>query len=192
MSATDRLSSTFPAAILWTMATVAAAAGAPGDDPAVTVLEKSGTYVVSASFAVPERAATVVSVLTDYSEIPRFMPEVESSLVLERSGTGVLVQQEAVARYLMFSKRIHLLLDIRQDDGTIRFRDRGGRSFARYEGAWTVVERDGATRICYELSAQPSFPVPEFLLKRLLERDAVRMIERLKVEIAARARRLTN
>ncbi len=186
MSATDRLSSTLAAAILWTMATVAVTAGAPVDDPAVTVIEKSGTYVVSASFAVPEPAATAVAVLTDYPAIPRFMPEVESSLVLERSDTGVLVQQEAVARYMMFSKRIHLLLDIRQEDGTIRFRDRGGRSFVRYEGAWTIIERSGETQISYELSAQPSFQVPEFLLKRLLKRDAGRMIEHLAREMASR------
>jgi hypothetical protein len=49
------------------------------------------------------------------------------------------------------------------------------------------AERDGRTLIRYELAAKPSFDVPEFLLKRLMKRDASQMIERLKTEIAARA-----
>jgi hypothetical protein len=62
-----------------------------------------------------------------------------------------------------------------------------GKSFARYEGGWTIGERDGKTHVTYELSAKPSFDVPEFLLKRLLKRDATQMIERLKAEIGSRA-----
>jgi len=46
--------------------------------------------------------------------------------------------------------------------------------------------------VTYELSAKPSFDVPEFLLKRLLKRDASQMIERLKAEVAARARQPAN
>jgi hypothetical protein len=80
------------------------------------------------------------------------------------------------------------VLDVRQRGNTIRFRDGCGKSFARYEGAWTVVERDGRSHVTYELTAKPSFDVPEFLLKRLLKRDADQMISRLKVEIDARER----
>jgi hypothetical protein len=46
--------------------------------------------------------------------------------------------------------------------------------------------------VTYELSAQPSFDVPDFVLKRLLKRDAGQMIQRLKTEICARARRPVN
>jgi hypothetical protein len=37
--------------------------------------------------------------------------------------------------------------------------------------------------IRYELAAKPSFDVPEFLLKRLLKRDAQQMIGRLQDEM---------
>jgi hypothetical protein len=57
---------------------------------------------------------------------------------------------------------------------------------------WTISEREGETRVTYELAADPSFDVPEFLLKRLLKRDAGHMIERLKGEIEARARQHVN
>jgi ribosome-associated toxin RatA of RatAB toxin-antitoxin module len=164
-----------------------APAGAQAD-PAVAVNEAAGVYNVSATFTVPHDAAYVVAALTDYAGIPRFMPEVRTSQVVERNDDRVVVEQEAVARFLMFSKKVHLVLEVQQQENTIRFRDRCGKSFSRYEGTWTVVERDGRSRVTYQLQAKPSFDVPEFLLKRLLKRDADQMIERLKVEIAARAR----
>jgi ribosome-associated toxin RatA of RatAB toxin-antitoxin module len=157
-------------------------------DPTITVTEAVGVYRVSAVFSVPQETQSVVAVLTDYAAIPRFMPEVRFSNVIERSDDRVVVEQEAVARFLMFSKKVHLVLEVQQQGNTIRFRDRCGKSFTRYQGTWTVVEREGQSQVTYELQAHPSFDVPEFLLKRLLKRDADQMIERLKIEIGARAR----
>jgi ribosome-associated toxin RatA of RatAB toxin-antitoxin module len=157
----------------------------------VTVSEKQGTYSVTACFQVPQSASVALDVLTDYEHIPRFMPGVKSSVVLERAAGRALVAQEAVSRLLLFSKRIHLTLEITEGPGALQFRDRSGRSFKRYEGQWTLSENGGETSIKYELVAQPSFDVPEFILKRLLSRDSGEMIEGLRAEIAARAQRLT-
>lgn len=160
----------------------------PQNDPPVTVTEDKGVYTVAATFTVSEASSFALAALTDYAQIPRFMPEVRTSNVIERADDRAVVEQEAVARFMMFSKRVHLVLEVREHNGTIRFRDRCGKSFARYEGVWTIEQRDGNTHVTYELSAKPSFDVPEFLLKRLLKRDASQMIERLKAEIASRAR----
>jgi hypothetical protein len=43
------------------------------------------------------------------------------------------------------------------------------------------------TEIRYELTADPSFDVPEFILKRVLRRDSRAMIAALQQEMAARA-----
>ena len=174
------------AALTMLAATGLHAAAAP--DPRVTVREEGGVYTVAASFAVAEPASTAFAVLTDYEQIPRFMPDVRRSSVLERSEGLTVVEQEAVARLMMFSKRIHLILEVHDTAGIIRFRDRCGKSFARYEGGWTITENDGHAAIVYELIAKPSFDVPEFLLKRLLKRDALQMIEQLRTEIAVRSR----
>ena len=88
---------------------------------------------------------------------------------------------------MMFSKRVHLVLDIEEQPDALIFRDRCGQSFVRYEGAWRLSQQDGQTAITYELTAEPSFDVPGFMLKRLLRRDSGEMIERLQREIAARA-----
>jgi len=155
--------------------------------PAVTVREERGLYSVEASFVVPHPPSIAHAVLTDYDRIPRFMPDVRTSTVVERSASHVLVQQEAVARMMMFSKRVHLLLEVHEAPGSIRFRDRAGKSFTHYEGAWRIRERPGGAEIVYRLHARPAFDVPEFLLKRLLRRDANEMIGRLRAEIAERS-----
>jgi carbon monoxide dehydrogenase subunit G len=154
--------------------------------PKVTVEERHGTYAVAAQFEVPQPPSRALAVLTDYEQIPRFMPGVRTSVVRERSAGRVLVEQEAVSRMMMFSKRIHLLLEVREEGDTLRFRDAAGRSFSTYEGTWRLSERNGRTVVTYELRANPNFEVPGFLLGRLLKRDARQMIDSLRAEIAVR------
>jgi hypothetical protein len=154
---------------------------------AVTVREERGVYCVVARFQVPQTFDVVRAVLTDYDGIPRFMPGVKRSTVLDRAPGRAVVEQEAVSRLMMLSKRVHIVLEIAEGSNTLTFHDRCGRSFSRYEGSWHLSQGAGVTDVRYELTAQPSFDVPEFLLKRLLKRDSADMIEGLRREIAARA-----
>jgi carbon monoxide dehydrogenase subunit G len=179
-----------PAPIFWTVVALAVAtlgAAASGPEPVVSVRQRAGGFVVAASFSVAAPAAVVRGVLTDYANIPRFMPGVQKSRVLGRTDGLVQVEQEAMSKYLMFSKRVHLLLDVEEGPDAIRFRDRCTRSFALYEGAWTITAREGATEVGYTLTAKPAFDVPAFVIRRLLERDSRLMIQGLRTEIAARA-----
>jgi ribosome-associated toxin RatA of RatAB toxin-antitoxin module len=155
----------------------------------IGVTESGGVYSVTAAFAVTEPPHVVMAVLTDYAGIPKFMPDVQVSRVLERTATGAVVEQEAVSTFMLFSKRIHLVLDVHEDAGALRFRDRCGRSFASYEGSWTISEHDSLTVVDYRLAANPSFEVPGFVLKRLLKRDAAELVDRITAEIASRADR---
>jgi ribosome-associated toxin RatA of RatAB toxin-antitoxin module len=155
----------------------------------VTVREERGVYFVEARFQVPQKSEVVQAVLTDYDHIPRFMPGVKRSAVLERTPGRALVEQEAVSRLMMFSKRVHIVLEIAEGPEVLTFRDRCTQSFSRYEGSWAWSDRDSATLITYQLVAKPSFDVPEFLLKRLLKRDAAETIEALRKEMAKRTTR---
>jgi hypothetical protein len=154
--------------------------------PAISVSADGGNYTVTARFTVPEPPHVVREVLTDYPAIPRFMPDVRTSLVLERGDRRARVEQEAVSKYMLFSKTIHLVLDVEEGDAVIAFRDRCGRSFTRYEGSWSVGQQAGQTELTYELAARPAFTVPGFVLKKLLNRDAAIMVDRLRREIRAR------
>ena len=62
----------------------------------------------------------------------------------------------------MFSKRLHLVLDILEDDASIAFQDICGRSFTIYTGSWQVRSLATGSTVVYALSAKPSFDVPPF------------------------------
>ena len=153
----------------------------------VTVREEKGIYTVVARFLVDQAPSVALTVLTDYEQIPRFMPDVRTSLVRARGTGWTVVEQEAESRLMMFSKRIHLVLLIEEQPDALIFRDRCGQTFVRYEGAWRLSSENGHTVITYELTAEPSFDVPRVILTRLLRRDSGRMIVSLQREIAARA-----
>jgi ribosome-associated toxin RatA of RatAB toxin-antitoxin module len=172
---------------LLVLATGGLSLAARDDEPQVTVSESDGLYQVAATFGVAESTATAIAVLTDFERIPKFMPDMTTSSVRERTDAGTLVEQEATARFMMFSKKVHLMLRVSEKNGTIRFRDECGRSFSRYEGLWRVSASNGRTAVEYQLGARPTFDVPGFVLKRLLKRDAIEMIERLQAEIARKA-----
>ena len=159
-----------------------------GGPPSVDVREDHGVYSVAARFEVAQSAAAALAVLTDYEHIAEFMPGIESSVVVERAPGHALVEQQAVSRLLMFRKRVRLQLDVTEQADSLRFRDRSGRSFEKYEGEWRIAEAEHGTVISYSLTAQPAFDVPEFILKKLLKRDSGLMIEGLRREIAARSR----
>ena len=155
----------------------------------VEVTEDGGVYHVSAAFAVRETPEEVMNVLTDYERIPAYMPDMEISKVIERTSGGAVVEQQAVSKFMLFSKRIHLVLEVREGGDALRFRDRCGKSFAIYDGAWTISQHDSLTVVDYQLSAKPVFEVPAFMLKRLLKRDSAELIDRIAAEITARANR---
>jgi ribosome-associated toxin RatA of RatAB toxin-antitoxin module len=166
----------------------AAAAGPAHHAPSVSVRDAgAGAYVVAASFEVAHPAAIARAVLTDYANIPKFVPDIQTSVVLARSDGVTRVEQEAVSKFLMFSKRVHLQLAIHEQADVIAFRDECGRSFKQYAGSWRLTEKDGTTRVDYELTAEPAFDVPDFLVARVLSRDAKDMIERLRAEMGRRA-----
>jgi ribosome-associated toxin RatA of RatAB toxin-antitoxin module len=157
---------------------------APAD---LVVAVERGTYSVTARFDVPEPPGKAMAVLTDYEEIPRFMPGVRTSVILERTSRHVTVEQEAVSEYMMFSKNVHLVLEVSEDGDTLRFVDRAHDSFMVYEGTWHVIPKEGGTggsTITYAVTARPTFDVPGFILKRLLRRDSREMVASLRREIS--------
>ena len=115
------------------------------------------------------------------------MPGVRTSIVRERGEGWTVVEQEAESRLMLFSKHLHLVLQIEEQPDALIFHDRCGQAFIRYQGAWRLSSEDRHTVITYELTAEPSFDVPGLVLKRLLRRDSGRMIVSLQREIAARA-----
>jgi ribosome-associated toxin RatA of RatAB toxin-antitoxin module len=166
---------------------VTATAAAQEPPPAVSVQHLDGAYVVEARFEVAAPRAVVHDVLTDYAGIPRFMPDIRSSVVRSRAGDSVVVEQEAESRFMLFSKTVHLMLAVREGERQIAFRDLCGRSFERYEGTWTLSGDGARATVVYRLTAEPAFAVPAPVLRRLLDRNARQTVDSLRAEAALRA-----
>lgn len=152
----------------------------------VDVSEKDGVYQVTARFEVPQTLAVAQAVLTDYERMPTFMPKLRSSVIRERHPGHILVEQELNARWFLFSKQIHLCLEVIETPGAIRFKDTAGESFSQYVGEWTLTTLDGRTAIAYTLTAKPTFSVPGFMISKLMKSDADDMIDGLRKEMARR------
>jgi ribosome-associated toxin RatA of RatAB toxin-antitoxin module len=165
---------------------ITAATLSAGEGQDIQVREDKGTYHVTAAFEVKQTPETAFAVLTDYEQVPRFMPDVRTSIVRDRNPERVLLEQEAVAKLMFFSKKVQLLLEVQESAGNITFKDTSGKSFTRYEGTWTLRTRDDMTLIGYTLAAKPTFSIPKLILTKLLKRDAGRMIEGLRAEMAKR------
>ena len=165
---------------------IIAATLSAGDGEDVRVQEEKGTYHVTAAFEVKQTPETAFAVLTDYEQVPKFMPDVRTSIVRERTPERIVLEQEAVAKLMFFSKKVQLLLEVQETPATITFKDTSGKSFERYEGTWTLAAHEDRTDIRYTLTAKPTFSVPKFILTKLLKRDAGRMIEGLRAEMAKR------
>lgn len=164
-------------------ATAAAAGQAP---PVVSVRAIDGVYTVEARFDIAAPPETVRDVLTDYAGIPRFMPDVHKSVVRERHGARVIVEQEATSKVLMFSKTVHLLLEVHEGSDVLTFRDTCRKSFALYAGAWTFTPDRAGTSVTYTLTAKPAFSVPPFIIKRLLDSNARDTIDAIRAESVLR------
>ena len=164
-------------------ATAAAAGQAP---PVVSVRAIDGVYTGEARFDIAAPPETVREVLTDYAGIPRFMPDVRKSVVRERKGSRVIVEQEATSKVLMFSKTVHLLLEVHEGPDVLTFRDTCRKSFSLYAGAWTFMPDGAGTSVTYTLTAKPAFSVPPFMIKRLLDSNARDTIDAIRAESALR------
>lgn len=172
--------------LLLLAAAMAMPAAAQEPPAAVTVREAHGAYVVEARFEVAASAGVVREVLTDYAGIPRFMPGVRSSVVRQRSGDHVIVEQQAESKFLLFSKTVHVVLDVTEGERVITFRDLCGKSFKRYEGAWMLAGDGARATVIYTLTADPAFAVPPPVLRRLLDRDARQTVDHLRAEAVRR------
>lgn len=164
-----------------------AAAVDPARSPEVSVRAERGTYTVTARFEVPQSPAVVLAVLSNYEQIPRFVPDVKTSIVLDRAPGRFTVEQRAVSKFMMFSKQVHLVLEVTETEHAIEFTDRCGQSFKTYQGSWQLERKGAGTVVIYRLTAEPTFDVPEFILKRLLKRDSGQLIQRLRSEFASRS-----
>src|SRR3989338_6032511 len=87
------------------LALLAAPAGAASaaEELAASVERKGAWFAVRAHAMVAAPVALVWQVLTDYENIPQFIPGIARSVLLMRAQDRVLLEQQGEARFFLFS-----------------------------------------------------------------------------------------
>jgi ribosome-associated toxin RatA of RatAB toxin-antitoxin module len=146
---------------------------------AVKRVDAQGAQVfeVTASGAVKASPEAVWKVLTNYEAMPEFVPDLEKTKVLSRTGNRVIIEQAGVARFLFLSRAIHLVVQAAEEPISAIDISLVNGDMKVYNCRWEMTPLpDGGTRIAYSGKLVPKFYVPGILGSNLIHRDIERMM----------------
>ncbi|MEB3296094.1 MAG: SRPBCC family protein [Cyanobacteriota bacterium] len=128
------------------------------------------------------------AVLTDYANLSRFIPNLESSRLLWRRGNTVGLEQVGSQNFcgLRFTARLEIELEEDRTDGQLRFQMTRG-DFRRFEGAWSIESSEGVTSLLYELTVQGKPGMPIALIEQRLREDLANNLRGVQNEARRRA-----
>jgi carbon monoxide dehydrogenase subunit G len=160
---------------------------ASANDVAVTSGSGRGSCSVRGTFSAPVAPAVAWRVLTDYDSLGRFVHSIESSHLERRDDGALFVRQTAVGGPTLLRRRFHvlLLLDL-EPDRRIGFRDTLGQDFVTYAGEWRVIADSAATRIEYEVEAEPRGLVARTFCRGALDHAARELLGEVRDEMLKR------
>src|SRR4051812_14927822 len=102
-------------------------------NPSVELTREGGAFRLRGDFAVNASSDVAWRVLTDYEGMTSFLPSLRKSRVASRSPEGTVIEQEGVARALVFTRKVSLTLKVvERPPGRIEFFDLGKREFEEY------------------------------------------------------------
>lgn len=142
-------------------------------------LDGEQIFEVSASGTVKASPAAVWRVLTDYEAMPEFVPDLDMTKIMSRTGNRVIVEQSGIARFLFLSRTIYLVVHISEEPiSSIDIKLVQG-DMKRYRCRWelTPVPETGGTRVAYTGKMVPKFYVPGMLGSNIIRRDIERMMK---------------
>ncbi len=180
------------------LAAAYAAPGAAADDVSIEAERHGDTIEIRARALIAAPVALVWQVLTDYERLPSFIPELSKSVVRERQGNRLVVEQAGEARFLVFSFPIEVRYEVLESPpGGISSRAVGGnlrRMNSRYELQPAPVGpgaegRGAAVLLRYEGEMEPSFELPPVIglvaVRSMAERQFTAMVAEIERRAAA-------
>jgi len=128
------------------------------------------------------------SVLTDYDQLHRFIPNLASSRQLWRRGNLVALEQVGTQQFcgLRFSARVQLELSEEPEQGRLSFRMLEG-DFRCFQGIWQVGADATSTWLLYDLTVQGKPGMPIGLIEQRLKEDLASNLRGVQREAQRRA-----
>src|SRR6478672_8479301 len=108
-------------------------------------------FEVNAQGTVRASPQQVWKVLTDYERMVDFVPDLETSKVISRTGRKTIIEQFGEARFLFFSRSIHLIVQASEEPMTSIDISLVTGDMKQYACRWEMipVPETGGTRIVY-------------------------------------------
>ena len=128
------------------------------------------------------------AVLTDYTNLNRFIPNLEVSRLLWRRSNVVGLEQEGCQSFmgLRFRARVQLELTEHPEQRRLDFVMVKG-DFRRFEGAWQIGHDSAGTTLLYELTVQGCMGMPIGLIEQRLRDDLATNLRAVQREAMRRA-----
>lgn len=140
-------------------------------------------YQIASSGTVAASPGAVWKILTDYNRMADYVPDLKSARVVSRNGDKVIIDQLGAARFLFFSRDIHLVveaheqapnkIDVSLIDGDMKI----------YRCSWELTAAGAGTRVSYNATIEPKFYVPGMVEAGLVRRDIARMMAAVLVRL---------
>jgi ribosome-associated toxin RatA of RatAB toxin-antitoxin module len=172
--------------------TLLASVPAAGAEIAVNVTRSGGVFQMDASAEFRGTVPRTWQVLTDYGRLAEFIPDMQSSRVLSRSGNQAVVEQKGEARMLFFSFPIDVRLAVTETPYEKVSSRLVSGNFREMRGTYSLEAGQGRILLRYAGQLAPDFFVPPLIgtlaLKHSVEasfRALVDEIERRQSEPAA-------
>ena len=147
-----------------------------------------GTRRLAVQLRLPLDPRWIWSVLTDYANLNRFIPNLASSRQLWRRGNRVGLEQVGTQQFcgLNFSAKVELELEEDFEAGELRFCMCRG-DFRRFEGCWQIGRTGETTHLLYELTVQGRPGMPIGLIEQRLREDLANNLRGVQREAERRA-----
>ena len=112
------------------------------------------------------------TVLTDYDQLSRFIPNLSSSTLDWREANRVRLSQVGSQQLLglRFSASVQLELVEHRPEGLLQFRMLKG-DFRRFEGSWRLQTLPDGSSLLYDLTVQGCLGMPVALIEQRLRSD---------------------
>lgn len=132
-------------------------------------------------------AAVVWQVLTDYEHLPQFIPGITRSVVKERRGERLIVEQTGEARFLLFTFPVEVTYEVTESPQASMSSRAIAGNLKRMAGRYDIEADGRGARLRYAGFVDPDFDVPDFLETAALRSMVDEQFSALVVEIERRA-----
>jgi ribosome-associated toxin RatA of RatAB toxin-antitoxin module len=131
------------------------------------------------------------AVLTDYDNLSRFIPNLQTSRLLWRRANVVGLEQEGAQTFMGLRFKARVQLELTEDAAARRLSFVMARGdFRRFEGAWQIGQDAAGTTLLYDLTVQGCVGMPIGLIEQRLQEDLAANLRAVQAEAQSRAARL--